>query len=125
MSYRNIKDRIDDFLAEVVSPVAETMKNRKIMTATKEKNMTQQIPRPMHPSNRPTLENLTELFTYHAPTEVDKLAYDKINKAAQEFARVVLETCPECADRSAAIRLVREARMVANASIACAPKEEP
>lgn len=74
----------------------------------------------MHPSNKPTLENLTELFTYHAPAPGDVEAYARINATARDFAKAVLATCPDCADRTAAIRKIREARMTANAAIACA-----
>lgn len=59
------------------------------------------------------------LFTYHPPEPGDKDRYDKITAAAKAFAIVILETCPASADRSDAIRKVREARMTANASIAC------
>lgn len=62
------------------------------------------------------------LFIYHPPSEGDKERYEKITAAAKAFALVILETCPPSADRSDAIRKVREARMTANASIACKGK---
>jgi len=62
---------------------------------------------------------LVAFFTYHAPTETDKVCYSAINDAALAFARVVMATTPSCPDQSAAIRLIREARMTANAAIAC------
>lgn len=77
----------------------------------------------VHPSNKPTLENLDELFTYHPPTPATIPKFNAINEASKALAKVILETCPDCADRSAAIRLVVNARMTANASIACAPLE--
>lgn len=61
---------------------------------------------------------LEDLFKYHAPTEEQKAKYDKINEAAKAFARVVILECPSTPDRTAAVRLIREARMTANASIA-------
>ena len=64
-------------------------------------------------------EILFELFTYHSPTEDDVVKYAAINDAAKNLARVILDSCPPCADQSAAIRKVREARMTANAAIAC------
>lgn len=63
-------------------------------------------------------DRLDHLFRYHAPTEATLPKYAAINAAAQEFARVVLTECPDGADQSAALRLIREARMTANASVA-------
>lgn len=62
-------------------------------------------------------EILAELFKYHAPNEATIPKYAAINQAAKNFAEVLLQNCPRCADRSAAIRLIRDARMTANASI--------
>lgn len=59
-----------------------------------------------------------EAFTYHAPNEAQRVAYDEINAAAKFFALAVFRNCPPCADRSDAIRQIRMARMTANASIA-------
>ncbi len=61
---------------------------------------------------------LDRLFAYHAPTDEQVPRYTAINEAAKQFAIVVLENTPTCADQSAAIRLIREARMTANAAVA-------
>lgn len=61
---------------------------------------------------------LNDLFRYHAPNEVTIPKYAAINQAAKNFAEVILQNCPSSADRSDAIRKIREARMVANAAIA-------
>jgi hypothetical protein len=63
-------------------------------------------------------EIVAEFFKYHAPNETTIPKYAAINQAAKNFAEVVLANCPGGADRSAAIRLIRDARMTANASIA-------
>jgi len=63
-------------------------------------------------------EILAELFKYHAPNEVTIPKYAAINQAAKNFAEVILQNCPPSADRSDAIRKIREARMTANAAIA-------
>lgn len=63
-------------------------------------------------------EILAELFKYHSPNEGTIPKYAAINQAAKNFAEVILQTCPRSADRSDAIRKIREARMTANASIA-------
>lgn len=63
-------------------------------------------------------EVLAELFRYHPPTEATLPKFAAINQAAKNFAEVVLQNCPPSADRSAAIRLIRDARMTANAAVA-------
>src|SRR5579859_5388037 len=63
-------------------------------------------------------EILAELFKYHAPNAETLPKYAAINQAAKNFAEIVLQNCPPSADRSAAIRLIRDARMTANASVA-------
>lgn len=74
------------------------------------------------PKRELTTEELTQLknqFTYHSPTPDQAARYNAINEAAFEFAKTVLENTPKCADQSAAIRQIREARMTANSAIAC------
>lgn len=63
--------------------------------------------------------DLDNLFRYHRPTEEQAARYARINAAAKNFAQVVLDCTPASADQSAAIRQIREARMTANAAIAC------
>ena len=63
-------------------------------------------------------EKLQEVFTYHPPTEDSRRQYDAIRNAGFEFAKVILENVPPSADRTDAIRKVREAVMVANAAVA-------
>lgn len=66
--------------------------------------------------------DLRSLFTYHAPTGDQADRYGRINEAALVFAEVVVDNTPASADQSAAIRKIREARMTANAAIACEVK---
>jgi hypothetical protein len=61
-------------------------------------------------------------FTYHAPTSDDLVAYEKLRNAAKDFANVINELCPDSADKTVAMRKLREATMTANASIACREK---
>jgi hypothetical protein len=63
-------------------------------------------------------EVVAEFFKYHAPNETTIPKYAAINQAAKNFAEVILANCPPGADRSDAIRKIREARMTANAAIA-------
>lgn len=62
---------------------------------------------------------LDNWFTYHdaSPDQVTK--YQSIRAAARALAEAILINAPSSADRSDAIRKVREAVMVANAAIAC------
>ena len=62
--------------------------------------------------------NIEKIFTYHKPTPEQLPRYDALRAAARAFAQVILDNTPACADRSAAIRKVREAVMTANACIA-------
>lgn len=73
-----------------------------------------------HPSNKLTAENLLEIFTYH--DDENRIPhYKAIRKAAHDFALAIIENTPDCADRTAALRRVREAVMTANAAVALAP----
>lgn len=71
-----------------------------------------------HPSDKITFENLRHAVYYHAPTPEKAVKYKGIADACYEFMGVVLENAPDCADRSAALRSIREARMWANSAIA-------
>jgi hypothetical protein len=69
-----------------------------------------------------TIEQIENWFSYHAPDSDDLVAYAKLRNAAKDFANAVNEICPESADKTAAIRKIREAVMTANASVACKGK---
>ena len=62
--------------------------------------------------------DIENIFTYHPPTEDQKLRYETIRVAAKVLAKTILLQTPTCADQTAAIRKVREAVMTANAAIA-------
>jgi len=62
--------------------------------------------------------DLDHIFTYHPPDHEQRERYELLRKAAHEFAQVVLDCTPPCADQAAAIRKIREAVMTANAAIA-------
>ena len=72
------------------------------------------------------LENQqTELdnwFSYHAPVGDQAQRYEKLRAAGKVLAEAIVELCPPSADRTVAIRKVREAIYSANASIACGGK---
>jgi len=66
----------------------------------------------------PLSAKIEDIFTYHAPVGDDPQKYEKIRNFAKTMAYVILECTPECADQTAAIRLLRESVMTANAAIA-------
>ncbi len=65
-----------------------------------------------------TDEQLVELFTYHAPSEEQRVRYSQLRAAALDFARAIVALTRPCADQTAAVRKVREAVMTANAAVA-------
>lgn len=70
---------------------------------------------PLAPADSAILE---DFFTYHQPTGDQALRYTLINEAAKAFAEVVMRYSSFLPDRMAALRLIREARMTANAGVA-------
>lgn len=72
----------------------------------------------MHPSNKVTLENLSEVVRYHAPVGDQQARHENIAAATEHFIRFILAYAPDCADRSSAIRHARLAKMEASAAIA-------
>lgn len=58
------------------------------------------------------------VFSHHSATPEKLAHYDALHAAAKSFAQVVLEHVPACADRAAALRLLREASMMACAAVA-------
>jgi len=77
---------------------------------------------PMHPSNQITLENLKEVVYWHRPNLAAVTKFHDIALASEQFMQVILNLVPQCADRTAALRCVREARMWANAAISLDPE---
>lgn len=65
-----------------------------------------------------TSDWLDEVFTYHAPDGVQAAAYAAIREAGKTFAATLVANVPRCADRTAAVRKVREAVATANAAVA-------
>jgi hypothetical protein len=57
------------------------------------------------------------VFSHH-PATPEKLAhYEAIHAGARQFAEVILAHVPECTDRLAVLRLLREASMLACAAV--------
>lgn len=63
-------------------------------------------------------DKIEQAFTYHSPEPDQIPKYSAIRGKAKEFGQLLDDLLPNCADKSAAIRLLRECVMTANASIA-------
>jgi hypothetical protein len=58
------------------------------------------------------------VFSHHHATPEKLAHYDAIHDGARKFAEVLLAHVPACTDRTAALRLLREASMMACAAVA-------
>lgn len=62
-------------------------------------------------------KEVDDIVSYHSPTP-DQLARMKVlRETAGQLLKAIMINCPPSADRSAAIRKVREALFTANASV--------
>lgn len=75
-------------------------------------------PEPADQSSFPE-EVLDNWFTYHAPRPEQLVSYQKIREAGRYIANVFNRHVPAGADKTAAMRKVREAVTTANQAIAC------
>ena len=66
-----------------------------------------------------TKADLENWFEYHTPKGDQPRRYVEIRTKAKELAYVIAACCPPCADRTVALRALRDCVMNANASIAC------
>lgn len=72
-----------------------------------------------------TLEEKQQLdnwFRHHPPTEDQADDYATIRLVARHLAETICKRVPPSADRTAALRKLRECVMTANAGIACGGK---
>lgn len=60
---------------------------------------------------------IDQLFTYHPANPSTGPKFETLREAAKYFAKVIVANTPAGADRTAAIRKLREAVMTANAGI--------
>ena len=68
-------------------------------------------------------EDIDNWFTYHAASPEQVLYYATIRSEAKKLAETINSIVPESADKTAAIRKLRECVMTVNAAIACAKQE--
>jgi hypothetical protein len=57
------------------------------------------------------------VFSHHHATPEKLKTYELIHESAKQFAKVIIERVPEGADRVTALRLLREASMMACAGV--------
>lgn len=62
--------------------------------------------------------NLDLIFEYQPPDDDQQRNYVAIRAAAKVFAKIMLANTPLCPDQDAALRLLRECVMTANAAVA-------
>ena len=65
-----------------------------------------------------TPEDITNRFTYHAPTEEDVVTYTTIRDRAKDYAIFLNKTLPESREKSLAITNLEEVVFWANAAVA-------
>ncbi len=58
------------------------------------------------------------VFSHHHATPEKLATYAALHESAKQFAKVIIERVPEGADRITALRLLREASMMACAGVA-------
>ena len=64
------------------------------------------------------LKRLDNNFQYHTPKSGQPEKYEQLRAAGKEYARMVLELCPDSRERSLALTDIESSNMWANASIA-------
>jgi hypothetical protein len=69
-------------------------------------------------------EDIDNWFRYHSPTPGKLERYFELREKAKEFAILFNESVPDCADKTAAMRHLRETVMAMNLAIACNPEPE-
>jgi hypothetical protein len=64
-------------------------------------------------------DDLNNWFSYHAPRPEQVEVYNALRNKAKEFAELFDASVPDCADKTAAMRHLRETTMAMNLAIAC------
>lgn len=68
-------------------------------------------------------EDINNWFQYHQPTQTQLVKYFDLRNSAKAFAELFDKSVPDCADKTAAMRSLRETVMAMNLAIACNPEE--
>lgn len=70
-------------------------------------------------------EDIDNWFQYHAPTSGRLVRYETLRAKSKELAEMFDKGVPDCADKTAAMRHLRETVMAMNLAIACNPEPAP
>jgi len=62
--------------------------------------------------------DLEKRFTYHAPKDEQPKRYVLIRTMAHEFAKIIMQRCPNSREKSLALTRLEEVSMWSNAAIA-------
>lgn len=65
------------------------------------------------------VEDIENWFTYHSPKPEQVKVVESIRDSAKEFAYLLNELLPDCADKTVTMRSLRETVMRANLTVAC------
>lgn len=63
-------------------------------------------------------QDLDHIFKYHSPRPDQLPKYEEIRNSGKYFAQIIQRNTPPGPDQDSAIRKIREAVMIANASVA-------
>ena len=74
---------------------------------------------PKYVPDEKTEAEINNWFQYHSPKDDQAGRYELLRNAAKTLALQIVCNVPNCADRTAAIRKLRECIFTANAAIAC------
>lgn len=69
-------------------------------------------------------EDIDNWFQYHQPTQSQLIRYFDLRNSAKTLAELFDKSVPDCADKTAAMRHLRETVMAMNLAIACNPEVE-
>lgn len=69
-------------------------------------------------------EDIVNWFSYHTPTLDQQSKYNDLRNSAKAFAELFDKSVPDCADKTAAMRHLRETVMAMNLAIACNPEAD-
>jgi hypothetical protein len=64
-----------------------------------------------------TKQNVVEVFTYHSPSPEMQEKMELLRVKQIELAQLILDVVPDCADKSVALRNLRECKVNCNAAI--------
>jgi hypothetical protein len=104
---RNDKDRINHSQAKRCLHQSRRINQMNGQMLTKAETLTQDIS-----------DTVDDMFEYHAWDEEQETAGAQVRRTLADAVKAIIENVPPSADRSTAIRKIREARMDANSAIA-------